>query len=82
MPQRARFNSNTAALVTKEYLIKASIWDQMAMAKDDGDRYYHATFIIVMGPGLHLFMIAMQNFMVTKDMAGVMEQPIQAIRVT
>ncbi|HOU38808.1 MAG TPA: hypothetical protein PKW16_07905, partial [Treponemataceae bacterium] len=43
MPQRAKFNGTTAAEITTEYLVKASIWDQMGMAKDDANRYYHAT---------------------------------------
>jgi len=42
MPQRAKFTA-AGSQVYKEYLIKASIWDQMAMAKDAGNRYYHIT---------------------------------------
>lgn len=42
MPQRAKFTA-AGVQVYKEYLIKASIWDQMAMAKDAGNRYYHIT---------------------------------------
>ncbi|MDE7382316.1 MAG: hypothetical protein K2M99_00310, partial [Treponemataceae bacterium] len=49
MPQRAVFSgtdykndtTNTAQLRDKEFLVKASVWDQMAMARDDGNRYYH-----------------------------------------
>lgn len=43
MPQRAKFNGTTAAEMTTEYLIKASIWDQMGMARDEGGRYHHIT---------------------------------------
>ena len=43
MPQRAKFNGNTGNTEATEYLIKASIWDQMGMAKDDDGRYYHIT---------------------------------------
>ena len=43
MPQRATFNGNTGTTTDIEYLIKASIWDQMGMAKDAGGRYYHLT---------------------------------------
>lgn len=43
MPQRAKFNSTTGNTTDIEYLIKASIWDQMGMAKDDGGRYHHVT---------------------------------------
>lgn len=41
MPQRAKFNGSTAAEMDTEYLIKASSWDQMAMAKDDGGNYFN-----------------------------------------
>lgn len=43
MPQRAKFNGSTGAEITTEYLIKASIWDQMAMARDAGGRFHHLT---------------------------------------
>lgn len=43
MPQRAKFNGKDGSVEYKEYLIKASIWDQMGMARDDSGRYYHAT---------------------------------------
>lgn len=43
MPQRAKFNSTTGNTTDIEYLIKASIWEQMGMAKDDGGRYHHVT---------------------------------------
>ena len=43
MPQRAKFNGKNGSVEYKEYLIKASIWDQMGMARDDSGRYYHAT---------------------------------------
>jgi hypothetical protein len=47
MPQRGKFQAgigaNTATTLTKEYLIKASIWDQMGMARDDSGRFIHAT---------------------------------------
>ena len=44
MPQRTKYNLGTGNKVgNTSYLIKASIWDQMGMAKDDGGRYYHAT---------------------------------------
>lgn len=42
MPQRAKFNGS-GAVEYKEYLIKASIWDQMAMARDDAGRFMHAS---------------------------------------
>jgi hypothetical protein len=42
MPQRAKFDSS-GSVVYKEYLIKASIWDQMGMARDDSGRYIQAT---------------------------------------
>lgn len=49
MPQRAVFsgteykntNTNAAKLRDKEFLVKASVWDQMTMARDNGNRYYH-----------------------------------------
>ena len=49
MPQRAVFSgsdykntsTNAAKLRDKEFLVKASVWDQMAMARDEGNRYYH-----------------------------------------
>ncbi|MFO7780870.1 MAG: hypothetical protein R6W94_04525, partial [Spirochaetia bacterium] len=41
MPQRARFDGGSGAELTTEYLIKASIWDQMGMARDDAGRFYH-----------------------------------------
>ena len=43
MPQRAKFNGATGSTTDIEYLIKASIWDQMGMARDDGGRYHHVT---------------------------------------
>ena len=43
MPQRAKFDGSTGSATDIEYLIKASIWDQMGMAKDAGGRYYHLT---------------------------------------
>ena len=47
MPQRAEFvpstTSNTASARYTEYLIKGSIWDQMAMAVDEGGRYYQVS---------------------------------------
>ena len=43
MPQRAKFNGSTGAIIYKEYLIKASIWDQMGMARDESGRYHHVT---------------------------------------
>lgn len=43
MPQRSEFNGSTAAKVYTDYLIKASIWDQMGMAVDEGGRYYNVS---------------------------------------
>ncbi len=43
MPQRAKFNGDNASVIYKEYLIKASIWDQMGMARDESGRYHHVT---------------------------------------
>nr|WP_314994047.1 hypothetical protein [uncultured Treponema sp.] len=43
MPQRAKFDGATGSTMDIEYLIKASIWDQMGMARDDGGRYHHVT---------------------------------------
>ena len=43
MPQRATFNGSTGARINIEYLIKASIWEQMAMAKDASGRYHHVS---------------------------------------
>ena len=43
MPQRAKFKHDDGTVLNKEYLIKASIWDQMGMARDAGGRYYHLT---------------------------------------
>jgi hypothetical protein len=43
MPQRAEFHARSGAALYKEYLIKASIWDGMGMARDESGRYIHAT---------------------------------------
>ncbi|MFP3043947.1 hypothetical protein LQZ19_19210, partial [Treponema primitia] len=43
MPQRTEFNLGTGARQYTEYLIKASIWDAMGMARDESGRYIHAT---------------------------------------
>ncbi|MCR5285736.1 MAG: hypothetical protein K6D95_09070 [Treponema sp.] len=47
MPQRAEFKpsttDNSATAQYTEYLVKGSIWDQMAMAVDEGGRYYQAS---------------------------------------
>lgn len=43
MPQRAKFNGASASVIYKEYLIKASIWDQMGMARDESGRFHHVT---------------------------------------
>lgn len=53
MPQRAKFNGSTADLMDKEFLIKASAWDQMSMAKDDAGRYYHLALYDRDGGGLN-----------------------------
>jgi hypothetical protein len=53
MPQRAEF-SLTGGTNYKEYLIKASIWDAMGMARDDSGRYIHATTYNRDGAALHL----------------------------
>jgi hypothetical protein len=39
MPQRAKIIASTGTKKYTEYLIKASIWDQMAMVRDDSGRY-------------------------------------------
>jgi hypothetical protein len=54
MPQRAEFNAATGAAMYKEYLIKASVWDGMGMARDDSGRYIHATTYNRDGAALHL----------------------------
>ena len=43
MPQRAEFNGTSGAEVYTEYLIKASAWDAMGMAVDEGGRYYNVS---------------------------------------
>lgn len=43
MPQRSEFNGLDATKVYTEYLIKASTWDQMGMAVDEGGRYYNVS---------------------------------------
>lgn len=43
MPQRGKFNGNNGNEIYKEYLIKASTWDSMGMARDDGGRYYNVS---------------------------------------
>ena len=43
MPQRAEFNGSSGAEIYTEYLIKASAWDAMGMAVDEGGRYYNIT---------------------------------------
>lgn len=43
MPQRSEFNGSDATKVYTEYLIKASTWDQMGMAVDEGGRYYNVS---------------------------------------
>ena len=43
MPQRAEFNGSTGEEVYTEYLIKASAWDGMGMAVDEGGRYYNVS---------------------------------------
>lgn len=43
MPQRAEFNGSSGAEVYTEYLIKASAWDAMGMAVDEGGRYYNVS---------------------------------------
>ena len=54
MPQRTRFNGTTGARLDTEYLIKASIWDAMGMARDDSGRYLHATTYNRDGANFHL----------------------------
>ena len=41
--QRAKFNGSTGAQIYKEYLGKSLASDQMAMAKDQGGRYYQVS---------------------------------------
>ena len=53
MPQRAKFNGEDGSVKYKEYLIKASIWDQMGMARDESGRYYHATLYNRSGAYFH-----------------------------
>ena len=43
MPQRSEYNGNTGVKVYTEYLIKASTWDSMGMAVDEGGRYYNVS---------------------------------------
>ena len=43
MPQRAEFDGTSGAEVYTEYLIKASAWDGMGMAVDEGGRYYNVS---------------------------------------
>ena len=43
MPQRAKIDGTDASRIYTEYLIKASIWDQMGMARDESGRYHHIT---------------------------------------
>lgn len=43
MPQRAEFKGSDGSEVYTEYLIKASSWDEMGMAVDQGGKYYNAT---------------------------------------
>lgn len=43
MPQRAEFNGTSGDEVYTEYLIKASAWDAMGMAVDEGGRYYNVS---------------------------------------
>ena len=43
MPQRAKINGTDGSRIYTEYLIKASIWDQMGMARDESGRYHHIT---------------------------------------
>jgi hypothetical protein len=54
MPQRAEFNAADGSALYTEYLIKASIWDQMGMAKDAGGRYIHASTYNRDGGSFHL----------------------------
>lgn len=42
-PQRIKFNGTTGALISREELVGALAWEQMAMAKDAGGRYYHVS---------------------------------------
>ncbi len=43
MPQRSEYDGNTGTKVYTEYLIKASTWDSMGMAVDEGGRYYNVS---------------------------------------
>ena len=43
MPQRAKINGTDGSRIYTEYLIKASIWDQMGMARDESGRFHHIT---------------------------------------
>ena len=43
MPQRAKINGVNGNKIYTEYLIKASIWDQMGMARDESGRFHHIT---------------------------------------
>ncbi|AEF84647.1 hypothetical protein TREPR_2079 [Treponema primitia ZAS-2] len=54
MPQRTRFDLGTGARQDTEYLIKASIWDTMGMARDESGRYIHATTYNRDGATFHL----------------------------
>jgi hypothetical protein len=54
MPQRSEFDFSSGARIYTEYLIKASIWDAMGMARDDSGRYIHATTYNRDGACLHL----------------------------
>jgi hypothetical protein len=50
--QRIEFNYDTTARVDTEYLLKALIFDQMAMARDASGRYSHITVYNYSGGGL------------------------------
>ena len=43
MPQRAKIDGTDGSRVYTEYLIKASNWDQMGMARDDAGRFHHVS---------------------------------------
>lgn len=43
MPQRGKFDGSSGEEIYKEYLIKASTWDSMGMARDDDGRFYNVS---------------------------------------
>ncbi|HQJ04986.1 MAG TPA: hypothetical protein PLI57_01245, partial [Spirochaetota bacterium] len=71
MPQRTKYNlSDGTKNDTTEYLVKASIWEQMGMAKDDGGRYYHATLYNRDGCGFALIYDRFAELHDTTNMVG------------